>query len=1157
MLPFTHLHVHSEYSLLDGAGRVGELVEACALQGMGALALTDHGAMYGTVDFYKCAKARGIRPVLGCEVYVAPRDHREKDVRADREYAHLVLLARDREGYKNLMKLVSIGYTQGFYYKPRIDYALLEQYASGLIALSACLAGDIPRYLAQGREKEALELARRLSRTMGEDNFFIELQDHGIPEQKRLNPFLIDIANRAGVGLAATNDVHYVAREDAEAQDVLLCIQTGRFVDEEDRMRFATDEFYLKSPEEMASVFGYVPEALKNTAAIAERCDVELEFGRMHMPGFTPPHGSDNEGFLTRLCEDGLRRKYKKVEPAHLERLRYELDMITKMAFTDYFLIVWDFIRYAKERGIMVGPGRGSAAGSIVAYALDITNVDPLRYGLLFERFLNPDRISMPDIDIDFCYERRQEVIDYVVEKYGADRVAQIITFGTMAARAAIRDVGRVLRVPYGEVDAIAKMVPGEINVTLERALLVSGELRAAYENDPRTKKLVDMAKKLEGLPRHASTHAAGVVISKEPLTEYVPLQRSDTGVTTQFPMGTLEELGLLKMDFLGLRTLTVIRDTVRLIEECRGVKIDPDALDFTDEAVYEMLGQGDTDGVFQLESQGMRAFLRELKPGCFEDVIAAISLYRPGPMDQIPQYIAGKNDPSRVRFMHPALEKVLGVTYGCIVYQEQVMQIVRELAGYSLGRSDLVRRAMSKKKADIMEKERRIFLYGLDDGGREAVPGALKNGVPETIANRIFDQILDFAQYAFNKSHAAAYGVVAYQTAYLKRHFPQEFMTALINSFMGTPSKVAGYIHACGRQGIRVLPPDINKSLFDFSPEQEHIRFGLSAIRNVGKGAAQAIAAARKKGGPFKTFTDFVRRMPADALNKRMAESLIKAGCFDSLGYRRIVLVSVYEKVMDACAQDKKRNIDGQVSLFDMGGGAREALGGAAQDEAFPEMEEFPQRVLLAQEKEMTGLYLSGHPLAQYRDVVDSLGCSVLEVLGAGDPGHETAVKDGATVRLGGIVTRKRLKTTKTNQVMAYVTLEDLYAGVELIVFPSVLARHSALFEPDALVAVTGRVSCREEESPQVIVESAVPLEHCAKPGRVLCVTVENGADEELLRRVLAITGRYRGETPLAIRFGDTGRAKRMPREYCVAPAAELREELGVLVGRSNVKYI
>lgn len=1160
MHPFTHLHVHSEYSLLDGSGRVRELVEACALQDMNALALTDHGAMYGVVDFYKAAKARGIKPVLGCEVYVAPRNYRDKDVRADKEYAHLVLLARDQTGYRNLMKLVSLAYLEGFYYKPRIDYNLLERYSQGLIALSACLAGDIPRYLAQGRDKEALELARRLSGMMGDDNFFIELQDHGIPEQKRLNPLLIDIADKAGVGLVATNDVHYVARDEAEAQDVLMCIQTGKFVDEENRMRFASNEFYLKPPEEMEELFGHVPEALSNTAAIASRCDVELEFGRMRLPGFTPPDGNDNAAFLRRLCEEGLLRKYKKVEPVHRERLDYELDTIEKMAFTDYFLIVWDFIRYAKEHKIAVGPGRGSAAGSIVAYALDITNVDPLRYGLLFERFLNPERISMPDIDIDFCYERRQEVIDYVVKKYGEDHVAQIITFGTMAARAAIRDVGRVLRIPYGEVDAIAKMVPAELNISIDRALLVSGELRTAYENDYQTKKLVDMAKKLEGLPRHASTHAAGVVISKEPLTEYVPLQRSDTGVTTQFTMGTLEELGLLKMDFLGLRTLTVIRDTVALIKGCRNTDIDPDTLDFEDPAVYEMIGEGDTDGVFQLESQGMRAFLRELKPGCFEDIIAGISLYRPGPMDQIPQYVACKNDPSRVRFIHPALEKVLGVTYGCIVYQEQVMQIVRELAGYSLGRSDLVRRAMAKKKADIMEKERRIFIHGLEENGEVAVPGALRNGIPERTSNEIFDLMVDFAQYAFNKSHAAAYGVVAYQTAYLKRHYPQEFMTALINSFMGSASKVAGYIHACGKKGIQVLPPDINRSMSSFSPEAEHIRFGLAAIRNVGTGAAHMIIKIRKGNGPFATFTEFIERMPVDVLNKRMVESLIKAGCFDALGYKRIVLMSVYEKVMEACAQDKKRNIEGQISLFSMGEDVQEVLGESLRRESFPDMQEFEQRVLLAQEKEMTGLYLSGHPLAQYRDVVDSFGCSVLQVLGESEDTETTAVNDGATVRLGGIITHKKLKTTKTNQIMAYVTLEDLYAGIEIIVFPSVLSRYAELLQPDSLVVVTGRVSVREEESPQLILESAVALEQCAKDrknGHILCVTVENDQDAELLHRIFSITKRYRGETPLALKFSNTGKAKRMPKEYHVALTAQLQDELGVLLGRKNIKYV
>ncbi len=1155
MLPFTHLHVHSQYSLLDGSGRLDELVDACALQDMRALALTDHGVMYGVVDFYKCAKQRGIKPILGCEVYVAARDHRDRDVRQDKESAHLVLLARDMEGYRNLMKLVSIASMEGFYYKPRIDYALLEEHASGLIALSACLAGDIPRLFAQGREEAAYALARRLAGIMGENNFFIELQDHGLREQKMLNPQLIELAERVGLGLVATNDVHYVARADAEAQDVLMCIQTGKFVDEEDRMKFETEEFYLKSPDEMAELFGHVPAALSNTADIAERCDVELEFGKMHMPGFTAPEGRDNAAYLRELCEAGLKAKYGAVLPEHTQRLNYELETIEKMAFVDYFLIVWDFIRYAKEHKIMVGPGRGSAAGSIVAYALDITGVDPLRYGLLFERFLNPERISMPDIDIDFCYERRQEVIDYVIQKYGADHVAQIITFGTMAARAAIRDVGRVLRIPYGEVDAIAKLVPAELNITLERALTVNSELRAACENDPGTRRLVDMAKKLEGLPRHASTHAAGVVISRAPLTQYVPLQRSDNGVTTQFPMGTLEELGLLKMDFLGLRTLTVIRDTVALVEKYRNIKIDPEALNLEDEAVYRMIGEGDTDGVFQLESQGMRAFLRDLKPNCFEDIIAGISLYRPGPMDQIPRYVACKHDPSRVRFAHPALEKVLGVTYGCIVYQEQVMQIVRELAGYSMGRSDLVRRAMSKKKADIMEKERRIFIHGLVENGEVVVPGALKNGVPERVANEIFDQMTDFAQYAFNKSHAAAYGVVAYQTAWLKHYYPQEFMTALINSYMGTASRVAAYIHACGKYGIRVLPPDINNSMAEFSPEGEHIRFGLAAIRNVGAGAAEAIIGARNKGGPFDTFTDFIKRMPQEVLNKRMVESLIKAGCFDGLNYRRIVLMSVYDKVMDACVRDRKRNIEGQLSLFGMEGAGQDLPGFGEQGEAFPDMPEFDARVLLAQEKEMTGLYLSGHPLAGYREAIEALGVGVLQVLAAGDPEQETHVKDGAQVRLGGIITHKKLKTTKTNQIMAYVTLEDLYASIELIVFPSVLTRYAKHIEPDALVVVTGRVSVREEEAPQIIVDSVAPLE--AREHSLLCLTVHSDKDVELLQRVLSVTRRFSGVTPLTLRFENTGKAKRLPREYAVDPSPELIEELGMLLGPANIKCV
>ncbi len=1159
MPSFAHLHVHSEYSLLDGAGRVGEIISACKLQDMDSIALTDHGTMYGVVELYKHAKNQSIKPILGCEVYVAPRGYRDKEVRTDREYAHLVLLARNQQGYKNLMKLVSIASVDGFYYKPRIDYDLLAQYSGGLIALSACLAGDIPRLLSQGREQEAYELAMRLSKTMGENNFFIELQDHGIDEQRRLNPLLIDLANKAGLGLVATNDVHYVKKDDAEAQDILMCIQTGKFVDDVDRMKFATDEFYLKSPDEMLELFSYQPESLSNTVDIANRCDVELDFSSMHMPGFSAPDNMGNEEFLRNLCNEGLKKKYSVVEDKHIERLNYELNMIIKMEFTDYFLIVWDFIKYAKDNDIMVGPGRGSAAGSIVAYALDITNVDPLKYDLLFERFLNPERISMPDIDIDFCYERRQEVIDYVVEKYGESHVAQIITFGTMAARAAIRDVGRAMHVPYGEVDAIAKMVPNELNISLERSLKISNQLQSAYQLNEGTKKLVDMARKLEGLPRHASTHAAGVVISKRELTEYVPIQKGDTGITTQFSMGTLEELGLLKMDFLGLRTLTVIRDTVSIIASNRGETIDIDTMEFDDPEVYQMLGHGDTDGVFQLESQGMRAFLRELKPESFEDIIAGISLYRPGPMDQIPQYVACKHDPTRIRFDHPTLERILGVTYGCIVYQEQVMQIVRDMGGYSLGRSDLVRRAMAKKKADVMEQERNIFVNGLVEDGKVVVAGALRNGVDSVTANNIFDQMIDFAQYAFNKSHAAAYGVLAYQTAWLKYYYPLEFMTALINSYMGTTSKVAAYVHSCNKNNIKVMPPDINKSMTRFSPEDDNIRFGLAAIRNVGFSAAKSIIRVRENVGKFATFTEFIEKLPDDAFNKRMIESLIKAGCFDSLGYKRVVLMSEYEKVMNAKSQDRKRNIEGQVSLFDVQGLPSDSMGRSMNKETFEDLQEFDQRILLAQEKDMTGMYLSGHPLSSYQELLSSFEYTSLDINEAGENAKDSKVADGDIVKLGGIITAIKRKTTKSNQTMAYVTIEDLFSNIELIVFPNVFNQYSYVVETDALVVIKGRVSVREDNDPQIVLESVESMDsYILKKNKrdILALSVNSEKNEELLHKIFEITNQHKGTTSLAIRFTEVGKTKRMPRSFSVNPSKELVGELENLLGQKNVKY-
>lgn len=1066
MSGFCHLHVHTQYSLLDGAARIKDLMARAKEMGMTHIAMTDHGVMYGTVEFYKEAKAAGLTPVLGCEVYVAKQNMHDRQGRADREYSHLVLLAENQKGYQNLVHLVSLGWLEGYYYKPRIDYDTLAQYAEGLIGLSACLSGDIPRLLMQGDYQGAKQLAQRLSDIFGPEHFYLELQEHGIPVQKEVNAQIIRIARETGLPLVATNDVHYINQEDAAVQDVLICIQTGRFLDEENRMKMDSDQMYLKSGAEMEALFSHVPEALENTQKIAERCHVELDFETQHLPQFPLPEGETNVGLLRRQAEEGFARRYGE-NPEIKKQLQFELNVIEQMGYVDYFLVVWDYIRFAKEQGIAVGPGRGSAAGSVVAYCLGITDVDPIKYNLFFERFLNPERITMPDIDVDFCYERRQEVIDYVIEKYGKDHVCQIITFGTMAARAVIRDVGRVMRIPYADVDRIAKAVPMELGITIDRAVEISQPLRREMEADETIAQLIATARKLEGMPRHAGTHAAAVVISKDPLMNIIPLQKNDETVTTQFTMGAIEELGLLKMDFLGLRNLTVIQDACNLVEKSTGKPLDMEKIALDDPLVYQMIGEGDTDGVFQLESGGMRELLKELKPNCFEDIIACISLYRPGPMESIPRYIQGKRDPSSVKYLDKRLEPILQVTYGCMVYQEQVMQIVRELAGYSWARSDLVRRAMSKKKRDVMAKERQAFIYGTEDG---TVPGAVKNGVPEEVASQIFDQMTDFAQYAFNKSHAAAYGIVSYRTAWLKAHYPVETMAALMNSCLQSPEKIAQYIAYCRKKGIEVLPPDVNGSGVRFEVQDGKIRFGLSAVKNVGAKAVELIIQERAHK-PYEDFFSFLRRVPADALNKRMVESMIKAGCFDSFHVKRSQLMAVFESTMDAMAHDRKRNLEGQVSLFE--GLLGEDVPSLVPVQELPDLAEFDTRAMLAMEKEMTGVYITGHPMMEYEKYMEQYPVNLLTILESREEGLSL---DGKEVTLPCIIQSRRNRTTKTNRLMANLVIEDLYAQMNAMVFPGVVERLNFVLQPDALVLLKGRVSIREEEDPMLLVDDAKP---------------------------------------------------------------------------------
>ena len=1076
-MSFAHLHVHTEFSLLDGSNKIKEYVSRVKELGMNSAAITDHGVMYGVIDFYREAKKQGINPILGCEVYVAPNSRFDREITGgDDRYYHLVLLAENEEGYANLTKIVSKGFVEGYYYKPRVDKELLRKYHKGIIALSACLAGEVARFLTKGLYEEAKKTALEYQEIFGEGNFFLELQDHGIPEQGLVNQQLFKMSEETGIELVATNDIHYTYAEDAKPHDILLCIQTGKKLSDENRMRYDGGQYYVKSEEEMLRLFPYAKQALENTQKIADRCHVEIEFGVTKRPKYDVPDGYTSWEYLQKLCYEGLEKRYGDPSEELKNRLSYELETIHQMGYVDYFLIVWDFIKYAKDHGISVGPGRGSAAGSIVSYCLEITTIDPIRYQLLFERFLNPERVSMPDIDVDFCYERRQEVIDYVTRKYGKDCVAQIVTFGTLAARGVIRDVGRVMDLPYAYVDSISKMIPQELGITIDKALKMNPDLKKLYDTDETVTNLIDMAKRLEGLPRHCSMHAAGVVICQKPVDEYVPLSRAADGtITTQFIMTTLEELGLLKMDFLGLRTLTVIQNAV-LLARRKQPELNINQIDYNDQKVLDYIGTGKTDGVFQLESAGMKGFMKELKPHNLEDVIAGISLYRPGPMDFIPQYIRGKNDSSSITYDCPQLEPILAPTYGCIVYQEQVMQIVRDLAGYSLGRSDLLRRAMSKKKAAVMEKERKIFIYGDEETG---VPGCIKNGIDEQTANKIYDEMIDFAKYAFNKSHAAAYAVVSYQTAWLKYYFPVEYMAALMTSVIDNPSKVSEYIYACRQMNIKILPPDINKGEANFSVDGGDIRYGLAAIKSIGRPVIKAIVEDREELGLFQNLEDFITRLSAkNILNKRTIENLIKAGALDMLGGTRKQFMSIYVQIVDHVTQEKKNSMVGQMTLFD--------LVSEDQKEEFqirmPDVGEYSKETLLAFEKEVLGIYVSGHPLEAYEEKwKKSISATTADFQLDEETGH-TKVHDGAKEIIGGMITEKTIKHTKTNQMMAFITVEDLLGTVEVVVFPRDYEKNRDYLEVDSKVFVRGRVSEEDDKPSKMICEKIIPFERTKK---------------------------------------------------------------------------
>ena len=1149
-MAFTHLHVHTEYSLLDGSCKIKELAARAKELGMDSMAVTDHGVMYGVIDFYRAAREVGIKPIIGCEVYVAPgsRFDRETSNGEDRYY-HLVLLAENDTGYHNLMKIVSRGFVDGFYYKPRVDYEVLETYHEGVIALSACLAGEVQRYLARGMYEEACRSARHYEDIFGKGNFFLELQDHGIPTQKTVNQGLMRMSRELSMDLVATNDIHYILAEDAAAHDILLCIQTGKKVSDENRMRYEGGQYYVKSEEEMRALFPYAQEAIDNTHKIAERCNVEIEFGVTKLPKYEVPEGYDSWSYLNKLCQDGMAKRYPNDDGTLQERLSYELGVIHNMGYVDYFLIVWDFIHFARSHDIMVGPGRGSAAGSIVSYCLEITNIDPVRYDLLFERFLNPERVSMPDIDIDFCFERRQEVIDYVVEKYGKDQVVQIVTFGTLAAKGVVRDVGRVLDLPYARCDAIAKMIPGDLGMTLEKALKQSPDLREAYQNDDEVRYLIDMARRLEGLPRHTSMHAAGVVIGQRAMDEFVPLSRASDGtITTQFTMTTLEELGLLKMDFLGLRTLTVIQNAVRQAEENYGVHLVMEEIDYNDKDVLASIGTGKCDGIFQLESSGMKSFMKELRPENLEDIIAGISLYRPGPMDFIPRYLKGKNDKDSITYECPQLEHILGPTYGCIVYQEQVMQIVRDLAGYTMGRSDLVRRAMSKKKAAVMEKERQNFVYGNQE---ENVKGCIENGIDEKTANHIYDEMIDFARYAFNKSHAACYAVVAYQTAYLKYYYPKEFFAALMTSVMDNVGKVSEYILTCRQMGIRILPPDINEGQSGFSVSGDAIRYGLSAIKSIGRNVVDEIIRERQNNGLFTSIDDFVERMGGREVNKRTLENFIKAGAMDSIPGNRRQKTMIAPELLDQKNKDRKNVLEGQLSLFDF----------AAEEEkqqyqiTMPKVPEFPKGELLAFEKETLGIYVSGHPMDEYLETwKNSITAKTTDFMVDEETGR-AVVEDGARATIGGMITARTVKLTKNGQQMAFVTLEDMVGSVEVIVFPRDYENKKQLLNEDAKVFISGRTSIGDDPAGRLICEQVIPFDEVPKD-----LWLKFADKTEYDARWPEVTEILRGSDghDTVIIYLEKERAKKvLPANWHVAASTEVTEKLMKIIGEKNVKVV
>lgn len=1151
-MAFTHLHVHTEYSLLDGSCKIKELIDRAKELGMQSLAITDHGVMYGVIDFYKAAVNAGIKPIIGCEVYVAPesRFDREAGGQGDDRYYHLVLLAENDTGYHNLMKIVSRGFTEGYYYKPRVDKELLEKYHEGIIALSACLAGEVARNVTRGLYEDAKKAALSYEKIFGKGNFFLELQDHGISAQATVNQALLRMSEETGIELVATNDIHYINAEDAEPHDVLLCIQTGKKVNDENRMRYTGGQYYLKSEQEMRDLFRYAQQAIDNTAKIADRCNVEIEFGKTKLPKFSVPDGYTSEQYLEKLCREGLVRRYGEEASQVEKRLDYELGVIKKMGYVDYFLIVWDFIHFAKSKDIMVGPGRGSAAGSVVAYSLEITDIEPLRYQLLFERFLNPERVSMPDIDVDFCFERRQEVIDYVVEKYGKDQVVQIVTFGTLAAKNCIRDVGRALDLPYSLCDMIAKLIPAELNMTIDRALNVNPELRSHYDSDPQVKKLIDLSKRLEGLPRHTSMHAAGVVISQRAVDEYVPLSRgSDGAVVTQYTMTALEELGLLKMDFLGLRTLTVIQNAVNNVKRSQGIALDISNIDMNDSQVLASIGTGHCEGIFQLESAGMKNFMKELKPDSLEDIIAGISLYRPGPMDFIPRYLEGKNNPEKITYECPQLKPILEPTYGCIVYQEQVMQIVRDLAGYTLGRSDLVRRAMAKKKAAVMEKERQNFVYGNEE---EGVPGCMANGISEEVANKIFDEMTDFAKYAFNKSHAAAYAVVSYQTAYLKYYYPVEFMAALMTSVIDNSTKVAEYIQVCRQMGIAVLPPNVNDGYAGFSVSGKDIRYGLSAIKSIGRPVIDALVQERTENGRFKSLKDFIDRMSGREMNRRAVENFIKGGAFDDLGGTRKQFMQVYGKLMDQITNDRKTTMAGQMSLFDM----------VAPEEKkqfeirLPDCGEFSREEVLAMEKEVLGIYVSGHPLQEYeakwrKNITKTTGDFVLDE----ESGTARGITDDEKAMIGGIITAKNVKYTKQNKAMAFLTVEDLYGSVEVIVFPREYERYHLLMQEEQKVFIRGRVSAEEDKNGKLICEKIYSFDDARRELWIQFADRETFEQQE--NETLALLSGSDGQDQVVIYLAKEHAMKRLGANMTVFANNKLVNELNKKLGEKNIKVL